>query len=183
MTWQLHKYATASRENGVTNGWNQWGRRANLRSKIPKVVLCSQRTSKQHEFSKTRAGNLSCLNKGMRLKGSWWKQLDQNNPIIEHIHELVIARNRVEHRIDNKTWVTAIGKEFLKELIKFWALAVWFGGLSTSLRTKGSRVWFPVRAHAWVEDHVPSRGRVTGNHTSMFLSLSSSLPLSLKINE
>ena len=36
---------------------------------------------------------------------------------------------------------------------------------------KGCRVWFPVRAHAWVEGQVPSRGRMRSNHTLMFLSL------------
>ena len=48
---------------------------------------------------------------------------------------------------------------------------VWLGGLSAGLRTKG----LPVRAHAWVAGQVPSRGCATGNHTSMFLSLSFSL--------
>ena len=49
------------------------------------------------------------------------------------------------------------------------------------LRTKGSPVRFPVRAHAWVAGQVPSRGCVRGNHTMMFLSLSFSLPSPLKI--
>ena len=35
---------------------------------------------------------------------------------------------------------------------------VWLSGLSASLQTKGSLVWFPVRAHAWVIGQVPSRG-------------------------
>ena len=57
---------------------------------------------------------------------------------------------------------------------------VWLSGLSDSLQTKGSWVWFPVRAHAWVVGQVPSGGHVRGNYTLMFLSLSSSLlpPLS-----
>ena len=38
------------------------------------------------------------------------------------------------------------------------------------------------RAHAWVVGQVPSRGHVRGNHL-MFLSLSPSLPLSLKIKQ
>ena len=42
---------------------------------------------------------------------------------------------------------------------------------------------FPVRACAWVAGQVPSRGRTRDNHTLMFLSLSPSLPLSLKINK
>ena len=54
---------------------------------------------------------------------------------------------------------------------------VWLSGLSASLQTKGSPVWFLVRAHAWVVGQVPSRGYMRGNHTLMFLSLSSSLPL------
>ena len=43
---------------------------------------------------------------------------------------------------------------------------------NTGLRTKGSLVQFPVRAHAWVAGQVPSRGCWRGNHTLMFLSLS-----------
>ena len=49
---------------------------------------------------------------------------------------------------------------------------VWVSGLSAGLRTKGSPVRFPVRAHAWVAGPVPSRGHTRGNHTLMFLPLS-----------
>ena len=35
---------------------------------------------------------------------------------------------------------------------------MWLSGLSADLQTKGSPVWFPVRAHAWVSDQDPSRG-------------------------
>ena len=48
---------------------------------------------------------------------------------------------------------------------------VWLSGLNTGLRTKGSPVWFPVRAHAWVVSQVPSMRHVRGNHTLMFPSL------------
>ena len=54
------------------------------------------------------------------------------------------------------------------------------GGLSglsaVGLGTKRLLVRFPVRAQAWVVGQVPSRGRVRGNHTLMFLSLSFSFP-------
>ena len=60
---------------------------------------------------------------------------------------------------------------------------MWLSGLSTGLWTKGSLVWFPVRAHVWVAGQVPSRGCTRGNHTLMLLSLSPSLPLCLKINK
>ena len=62
---------------------------------------------------------------------------------------------------------------------------MYLSGLSASLRSKGSLVPFPVRAHAWVAGQVPSRGCMRGNHTLMFLSLSFSLPFSLskKINK
>ena len=53
---------------------------------------------------------------------------------------------------------------------------LWLSELSASLWTKGSPVWTPVRAHAWVAGQVPSRGRVRGNHTLIFPSLSFSLP-------
>ena len=60
---------------------------------------------------------------------------------------------------------------------------MWLSGLSTGLRTKGSPVRFPVRAHAWVVGQVPSRGYVRGNHTLMFVSLSFSLPSPLSKNK
>ena len=60
---------------------------------------------------------------------------------------------------------------------------VWLSGLSIDLQTKGLGVQFPVRAHAWVEGQVPSRGCTRSNHTLMFLSLSFSLPSSLSKNK
>ena len=63
------------------------------------------------------------------------------------------------------------------------AVALWLRGLSASLRTKGSLVWFPVRAHAWVAGQVPRRGWVRGNHIDVSLPFSPSLPLSLKISK
>ena len=50
---------------------------------------------------------------------------------------------------------------------------MWLSGLNAGLRTKGLLVRFPVRAHAWVAGQVPSRRYMKGNHTLMFLSLSS----------
>ena len=44
-------------------------------------------------------------------------------------------------------------------------------------------VRFPVRAYAWVAGQIPSVGCTRGNHTLMFLSLSPSLPCSLKISK
>ena len=52
----------------------------------------------------------------------------------------------------------------------------WSGSVAimgAGLRTKGSLVQFPVRAHAWVAGQVPSRERARGNHT--LVSLSSAL--------
>ena len=60
---------------------------------------------------------------------------------------------------------------------------LWLSGLSVGLRTKGSPVRFPVRAHAWVMGRVLSGGHVRGNHTLMFLSLSFSLPSPLSKNK
>ena len=39
-----------------------------------------------------------------------------------------------------------------------------------------AKVWFPVRAHAWVAGQVPCRGLARSNHTLMFLILSFSFP-------
>ena len=72
-------------------------------------------------------------------------------------------------------------KSFLKGRDLPWL--VWLSGLSAGLQTKGSLVRFPVRAHAWIVGQAPSRGLVRGNHKSVFLSLSPSLPLSLTINK
>ena len=52
---------------------------------------------------------------------------------------------------------------------------VWLSGLSAGLRSKGSPVRFPVRAHAWVTARVPCGGHAGGNHTLLFL-LSSPFP-------
>ena len=52
---------------------------------------------------------------------------------------------------------------------------VWLHGLRAGLWSKRSLVWFPVRAHAWIVDQVPSWGHVRGNHTLMFFSLPSLL--------
>ena len=41
----------------------------------------------------------------------------------------------------------------------------------------------PSQGTAWVASQVPSKGHERGNHTFMFLSLSPSHPLSLKINK
>ena len=60
---------------------------------------------------------------------------------------------------------------------------VWLRGLSAGLRTKGSLVRLPIRAHAWVASQVPSMGHVRGNHTLMFLSLSFSLSSPLSKNK
>ena len=71
---------------------------------------------------------------------------------------------------------------FIKAVIQPWL--VWFSGLSTSLRTKGSPVRFPVRALAWVAGQVPSRGaheKQPHIDVSFSPSLSPSFP-SLKIN-
>ena len=75
-------------------------------------------------------------------------------------------------------WISTIIKWPLFLLLdiwlQYWRLApqrVRLSGLSASLQTKGSPLWFPVRAHAWVAGQVPSRGCLRGNHTLMFLSL------------
>ena len=60
---------------------------------------------------------------------------------------------------------------------------VWFNGLSAGLRTKGLPAQFPVRACAWVASQVIGTVHARGNHTLMFLSLSPSRPLCLKINK
>ena len=63
-------------------------------------------------------------------------------------------------------------------MLQHWLM--WLNGLSPGLRTKGLLFRFPVRAHAWVAGQVPSRGRVKGNHTLMFLLPFPSLKIKLK---
>ena len=60
---------------------------------------------------------------------------------------------------------------------------MWLSGLRAGLRTRGSLVGFPVRAHAWVVGQVPTGACARGNHTLMFLSLSFSLPFPLSNNK
>ena len=62
-----------------------------------------------------------------------------------------------------------------------WSWLVWLSGLNVGLRTKGSLVRFPIRALVWVVGQVSSRGRARSNHSMMFLCLSPSLLLCLKI--
>ena len=53
---------------------------------------------------------------------------------------------------------------------------VWLSGLSAGLRTKGSSVQFPVKAHAGVVGQGPSGEHERENHTFMFLSVFFHLP-------
>ena len=60
---------------------------------------------------------------------------------------------------------------------------VWLSGLSASLRTKGSQVQFPVRAHVWVVGQIPNWGHQRQLHIDVSLPLFL-LPFpSLKINK
>ena len=69
----------------------------------------------------------------------------------------------------------------LKTHILPWLVGL--SGLSACFQTEGSPVQFPVWAHAWGAGQVPSWQRTRSEHTSMFLSLSPSLPVSLKIDK
>ena len=48
---------------------------------------------------------------------------------------------------------------------------LWLGALSASLRTKGSLVQFPVRAHGWVVGQVPGWGHERQPHMGISLPL------------
>ena len=56
---------------------------------------------------------------------------------------------------------------------------VWLSGLSAGLQTKRLLVWFPVRAHAWVDGQVPRWGRGRSNRLMYFSHIDVSLPLFL----
>ena len=74
-------------------------------------------------------------------------------------------------------FITPYKSEVGSDKIAAWL--VWLSGLSVGLQTRGSPVWFHVRAHAWVAGQGPSIGCVRGNQALMFsLALSPSLPLS-----
>ena len=59
---------------------------------------------------------------------------------------------------------------------------MWFSWLGVVLQNERSQVRFPVRAHAWVVDSVPSQGMREETDHCFSSSLSPSLTLSLKIN-
>ena len=69
---------------------------------------------------------------------------------------------------------------YLKK-IQLWLVSL--SGWSATLQTEKLLVQFLVRTHAWVAGQVPSWGRVRGNHTLMFLSLSFSFPSPLSKNK
>ena len=71
------------------------------------------------------------------------------------------------------------------KIIKISTSAGWGGSLDRvpACEPKGHQFDSQARTYAWVAGQVPSRGRTRDNHTLMFLSLSPSLPLSLKINK
>ena len=59
---------------------------------------------------------------------------------------------------------------------------VWLSGLSAGLRTEGSLVRFPVRAHAWGAGQVPSKG-AHEKQPHIDVSLSFSFPSHLSKNK
>ena len=101
------------------------------------------------------------------------------------LHSLVEHSGFVFNRISQRSWPQFLvfkkkRKFIFKKIFLPWLVCLC--GLSTGLRTKGSLVQFPVRAHAWVAG--PSMGGGRGNpHWCFSLSLFPSLPLSLKINK
>ena len=95
---------------------------------------------------------------------------------IEHVQ---MANQHMETTI--RYHFTSIRIAIVKNKGRPWL--VWLSGLSTSLRNKGSSVWFPTRAHAWVAGQVPNGG-VHKKQPHIDVSLSFSLPsFSLKINK
>ena len=75
---------------------------------------------------------------------------------------------------------TRLGKKHPANVARAWCFIKFFNynltgvaqWIEWGLQTKGSPVWLPVRAQAWVAGHVPSRGCAGGSHTLMFLSFS-----------
>ena len=74
-----------------------------------------------------------------------------------------------------------IQKNCLKQWMNTWL--VWLSGLSAGLWIQRLLVQSPVRAQTWAAGQVAGWGCARGNHIVLFLSLSPSLPLSLKINK
>ena len=54
---------------------------------------------------------------------------------------------------------------------------VWLSGLSITLQSKRSLVWFLVKAHGWVAGLVPSWGCARGNQSVFLMCINVSLPL------
>ena len=92
------------------------------------------------------------------------------------------------HSLQLKLGVEILSLFFLTWFLKkrlFLPWLVWLSGLSTGLQTKGSLVWFPAGAHAWVtRAWSPVEGAwEPSTHWCSSPSLSSTLPLCLKINK
>ena len=111
-----------------------------------------------------------------RSKGSIVQEDPVLKPFIINGHALSLCSKNVPYQ----SFHTLVSPKSLKPTTALAGVAQW---IECGLQTKRSPVRFPVKAYALVSGQVPSGGCVRGNHTLMFLSLSFSLPLPLRINK
>ena len=84
------------------------------------------------------------------------KIIKENTPnLAKEIDIQVQEAQKIPNKLDPKRTTP---RHTMIKMPKIMSWLVWLSGLNASLRTKGSPVRFPVRAHAGVVGQVPSRG-------------------------
>ena len=110
-----------------------------------------------------------------------WKLEPEDVTELLQFHDIIWMDEDLLFMDEQRKWFLGTEPTPDKDAVKPWL--VWHSGLRAGLRTNGSLVQFPVRAHVWVVGQVSSMGRSRGNHTLIILSLSFSLPSPLSKNK
>ena len=112
-----------------------------------------------------------------------WKLEPEDVTELLQFHDIIWMDEDLLFMDEQRKWFLGMEPTPDKDAVKPWL--VWHSGLRAGLRTNGSLVQFPVRAHVWVVGQVPPVGAMweATIHWYFSPSLAPSLPLSLKINK